>query len=50
MDRYHDDLTNTDLREAYYEELRDEREARRMERDNDACGYYPPEEKEADHD
>ena len=37
-------MDRDDLREEYYEEMQFERERRRLERDNEACGYVPPEE------
>ncbi len=35
-----------ELLESYYEELRDERERRRLQRENELDGYVPPEEDE----
>ena len=39
-------MDDDDLREEYYEEIQFERERWRLERDNEACGYIPPEEDE----
>ena len=41
---YEDSRRWHDWGEDYYEELRDERERRRLERDAESCGYVPPEE------
>lgn len=43
---YEDTLRWHDWAEDYYEELRDERGRKRLERDNELCGYVPPEEED----
>jgi hypothetical protein len=45
---YDEEFERDYLPDDYYDELIYERERRRLERDNELCGYIPPEEGEDD--